>query len=58
MVGDSGSDIRAAALAGVGSIAVTWGWQEEALLRAAQPTRLVQSVEELRHCLLGLQGPF
>ena len=53
MIGDSGSDIRAAHQSGVASIAVTWGWQSESLLRAESPTVLVRTVEELDEMLNG-----
>ncbi|MEM7406441.1 MAG: HAD hydrolase-like protein [Pseudomonadota bacterium] len=48
MIGDSGSDIRAAREAGTLSVGVTWGWQSRARLIAARPDHLVDTPSELR----------
>ncbi|MGB0866828.1 MAG: HAD family hydrolase [Granulosicoccaceae bacterium] len=51
MVGDTLSDCRAAASAGVDCVSVAWGWQgRERLLEAKVP--LMASVEELHHWLV------
>jgi phosphoglycolate phosphatase len=47
MVGDSGSDIRAARDAGVKSIAVGWGHQSAETLLRAKPDVLIHSPNEL-----------
>jgi len=47
MIGDSGSDIRAAKEASVQSIAVSWGHQSAEVLTRAEPDYLVHSPEEL-----------
>ena len=52
MVGDSGTDIATAANAGVGCIAVTWGFRSREALSAAP--MLSDTAEELRALLLGL----
>jgi phosphoglycolate phosphatase len=54
MVGDEIRDVRAAKRAGTKSIAVTWGLQDEGILRKYRPTYLVTSVDELRDCLYSL----
>lgn len=54
MVGDAASDVRAAREAGVGSIAVTWGWQSIHVLSRQSPDHLVASVDELRDLLHAL----
>lgn len=47
-VGDEVRDIEAAHKAGVPSVAVTWGFQAEALLRDCRPDHLVSSPVQLR----------
>lgn len=47
MIGDSVSDIRCAKLAGVQSIAATWGWQLRDHLAKENPDFIVNSVREL-----------
>lgn len=51
MVGDEIRDIVAAKRAGVNSAAVTWGLQDESILKRYHPTCLVKSVTELRRVL-------
>ncbi len=52
-IGDEARDVEAARAVGVAVAAVTWGFHEEAILRASGPTHLVR---EPRH-LLDLLGP-
>ena len=47
MVGDSVSDIDAAKVSGVNSIAAGWGWQSVHLLRSTAPDQLFHSPAEL-----------
>jgi phosphoglycolate phosphatase len=51
MVGDAGSDVHAARKAGVGSIAVAWGWQDIDVLSRQSPDHLVNTVDDLRDLL-------
>jgi phosphoglycolate phosphatase len=48
MIGDAISDIRQGKLAGVQTIAVTWGFQRRDLLLAEQPDYVVDSPAELK----------
>lgn len=50
MVGDSGTDTRTAAAAGIDSIAVSWGFKPESAAEGA--TYIAHSCEELRSVLL------
>lgn len=52
-IGDAVVDVLAAQAAGMDSIAVTWGAGDPDALRAARPTFIVDTVEELRALLLG-----
>lgn len=52
MVGDEVRDLQAAHRAGVGSIAVSWGLQDESILATYQPTHMVSSIDELHQMLL------
>jgi pyrophosphatase PpaX len=52
-VGDAVVDVEAAQAAGLAQIAVTWGAGRRDELLAAEPTALVDTVEELRALLLG-----
>ena len=47
MIGDAISDIRAGKMAGVTTIAVTWGFQDSGLLIREQPDYLVHTPDEL-----------
>jgi phosphoglycolate phosphatase-like HAD superfamily hydrolase len=47
MIGDTVSDIRHARAAGVGAIAVTWGWQSRTRLKAEKPDFIVDHPSEL-----------
>lgn len=47
MIGDAVSDIRQGRLAGVGTIAVSWGFQARRLLERESPDFLADSPEEL-----------
>jgi len=46
-IGDTAGDIQEARAAGVGSVAVTWGWHSRERLAAAGPDFLVDTPEEL-----------
>jgi phosphoglycolate phosphatase len=46
-IGDTAGDILEARAAGVGSVAVTWGWHSRERLAAAGPDFLVDTPEEL-----------
>ena len=48
MIGDTVSDIREARRAAVVSIAVTWGWHDEARLITEAPDHVVRSPRDLR----------
>ena len=47
MVGDAISDIRAGHAAGVGTIAVTWGYQPQERLAAERPTHLAERAADV-----------
>jgi len=47
MIGDSISDIRQAKLAGVQSVAATWGWHSRKKLAKEEPDFIMNSVQEL-----------
>lgn len=47
MIGDETRDIQAAKRAGVNSIAVTWGLQDESILKTYKPTHTVHTMTEL-----------
>lgn len=47
-IGDEARDIEAAKKAGIGSVAVTWGFNSEALLAEHRPDRLIREPTELR----------
>lgn len=51
MVGDETRDIKAARKAGVKSIAVSWGIQDVSILKRYKPTKIVDTVDELRNSL-------
>lgn len=51
MVGDTQYDILAGQGAGVDTIGVTWGVESEEQIAKSHPTRIVQSVPELRKAL-------
>lgn len=51
LVGDSVMDIQTARAAGIEAIAVSWGYHDRDVLRAANPARLVDTVAELGECL-------
>lgn len=46
-VGDTAGDIKEAKMAGVRTVAVTWGWHSREKLEAARPDYLVDTPEEL-----------
>ena len=58
MIGDTTHDLGMALAAGSASVAVTYGAHPEALLRAASPDAVVDSVEALRQWLLARVAPF
>lgn len=47
MVGDAVSDIRQGKLAGVGTVAVTWGFQDRHLLEREHPDHIVDTPQAL-----------
>jgi len=51
-VGDTNLEIEAGKLAGIQTIAVTWGFYAEDRLKALNPDYIVHSVEELENILL------
>jgi pyrophosphatase PpaX len=51
-VGDAAVDVQAAKAAGMTAIAVTWGAASRAILEAAEPDVLVDTVAELQELLL------
>ena len=51
-IGDTEVDVETAANAGIDCIAVTWGFRDEAFLRAHGATALARDVEALRALLL------
>jgi phosphoglycolate phosphatase len=55
MVGDAISDIREGKLAGAKTIAVTWGYQPEALLAAESPDHVVGQPEAIASAIAGVQ---
>ncbi len=52
MIGDSVMDIQTARAAGVGDVAVTWGYHDRAALVAIEPSIVVDQVRELHQLLL------
>ena len=50
-VGDTPVDVRAAAAAGLRSVAVTWGFRDRATLEAAGPHHLVDTAAAILDCL-------
>ncbi len=54
MVGDRMHDVHGARANGIDAIAVAWGYGTREELRAAAPTSLAASVEELRRLLLAV----
>ena len=55
-VGDAIYDVQAAKAAGMDQIAVTWGAGDRTALMLAEPTAVVDSVDELERWLLGPVG--
>ena len=51
-VGDTATDMRCAAGAGIESIGVGWGFQSKEMIEAASPTYFVESVQQLRLMIL------
>ena len=54
MVGDRMHDVHGARSNGIAAIAVTYGYGTREELRAASPTSLAETVDELRHLLLAV----
>ncbi len=54
-IGDEVRDIEAARKAGVASVAVTWGFHSEALLRESRPDRLITAVAALAEAVIGAE---
>ncbi len=52
MIGDSVMDLQTAHAAGIGAIAVTWGYHDRAALVVEKPASAVERVEELAALLL------
>ena len=48
-VGDTVGDVKEAKIAGVRTVAVTWGWHSRERLKAARPDYLIDRPEELLH---------
>lgn len=46
-IGDTTGDIKEARLAGVKTVAVTWGWHSKEKLKAVKPDYLIDTVDEL-----------
>ncbi|MFA4915361.1 MAG: HAD family hydrolase [Syntrophales bacterium] len=46
-VGDTAGDVKEAKIAGVNTVAVTWGWHSRERLEAAKPDHLIDRPEEL-----------
>ena len=46
-IGDTAGDIKEAKMAGVRTVAVTWGWHSREKLEAARPDYLIDTPEEL-----------
>lgn len=51
IVGDEVRDLQAAQRAGISSIAVTWGLQDESILQRYNPTYIVNTIDELQATL-------
>ena len=51
-IGDTATDMRCAAGAGIQSIGVGWGYQSKEMISQAHPSFFVESVKELRHFIL------
>ena len=47
MIGDEARDIKASKKSGIKSIAVTWGFQDEATLRRLNPDFIVKTPEDI-----------
>lgn len=58
VIGDGEADIETAKAAGMGSIAVTWGFRSEEVLRGYRPDALVAAPAELVPAVMGLVGGF
>lgn len=56
-VGDEVRDVRAAARAGIASVAVSWGYADRSALVREGPSHLVDRPEELRALLTGQPAP-
>ena len=54
LIGDSTVDISTAHHANIGSIAVTWGFEDLAEIESLSPTHLVHDVSSLTHLILSL----
>lgn len=52
MVGDAMSDVEAGTLAKTKTVAVTWGFQSEELLKIVKPDHIVKSIKDLSDLLL------
>ncbi len=52
MIGDELRDIEAGRIAGVQTIAVTWGLQDESLLKAANPSHVAYDVSDIKDFLI------
>ena len=48
-IGDTAGDIKEAKMAGVRTVAVTWGWHSREKLEVARPDYLIDTPEELLH---------
>ena len=55
MIGDTEMDILAAKNAGVKSVAVTWGFRDEEILRKYEPDYIVHSPKELKELITQAQ---
>jgi phosphoglycolate phosphatase len=53
MIGDREHDVRGAAVHGVATIGVLWGYGSRAELQAAGAAAIVETVADLRKSLLG-----
>ncbi|MGA3208011.1 MAG: HAD family hydrolase [Syntrophales bacterium] len=47
-IGDTTGDIKEARLAGVKTVAVTWGWHSKEKLKTVRPDYLIETVDDLR----------
>jgi phosphoglycolate phosphatase len=56
MIGDSVMDLQTAHAAGIGSIAVTWGYHDRGALERENPALVVEQVEELAAFLFEARG--